>query len=80
MNTTRRTSLIALAGAAAGIAIFAGVAAACAPAPEETTDTPPAQVVTWDQGTLECGTDAGVAVSVDPDGNNWAYCEPGMID
>lgn len=39
----------------------------------------PVEQVTWQEGTLECGFDAGVAIDYDPNTGWWAYCEPGMV-
>lgn len=33
----------------------------------------------YDEGTLNCGVNAGVAVDQDEHGNWWAYCEPALV-
>jgi hypothetical protein len=84
----KRLPYIALSAcAAAGLIVFA--IGACAPdpivdPPAQQIDTPIASApdevsaVTWDEGTLECGLDAGVAEDWNPETGSWAYCEPAL--
>lgn len=50
-------------------------------APRPADDQPATgPVIEYDDGVLFCGVGAGVATDIDPFGNSWAYCEPGMVE